>query len=168
MQGFSNLHGFLLIAFYRLNLQKLLKFAILMSLIPLVLFPRKMESSILTQMSLCLILFYFNTGALCSVEDFHYRKINEIRDKIPVDEAIFSSVNSSPIRCVQRCIRSPNCIRVLIRWFFVSRVFRYVWERFPKSYCQNRRFLLRSSCFRGFVCFNLKKLCTLKFQCIFF
>lgn len=127
--GFSSLHGFLLIAFYRLNLQKLLKFAILMSLIPLVLFPRKMESSILTQMSLCLILFYFNTGALCSVEDFHYRKINEIRDKIPVDEAIFSSVNSSPIRCVQRCIRSPNCMSVFLSGDFLCRGYSVMYEK---------------------------------------
>lgn len=99
-----------------------------MSLIPLVLFPRKMESSILTQMSLCLILFYFNTGALCSVEDFHYRKINEIRDKIPVDEAIFSSVNSSPIRCVQRCIRSPNCMSVFLSGDFLCRGYSVMYE----------------------------------------
>lgn len=107
---------------------KIIKFAILMSLIPLVLFPRKMESSILTQMSLCLILFYFNTGALCSVEDFHYRKINEIRDKIPVDEAIFSSVNSSPIRCVQRCIRSPNCMSVFLSGDFLCRGYSVMYE----------------------------------------
>lgn len=91
-------------------------------------FQEKMESSIIAHMFLGLVLFYFNTGALCSVENFHYRRINEFRDKIPVDVAIFSSVNSSPIRCVQRCIRSPNCMSVFLSDDLLCRGYSVIYE----------------------------------------